>query len=374
VSVTIHSSYRRPFLRVGRSESVLPKRRASEVVHTVRGTMRRVVLSVAAVIVTCIGLFALPEASVATTTAPMTWSQTGPLDSTPPLGPDTHLQSVSCPQAGLCVAVDAGGNVLTSTSPTGGAGTWRRSLIDPGAWLAAISCPTESLCVAGDSDGNLVVSTDPTGGATTWSKVSVTPGVVIDAVSCPIASFCVAGTQAGQVIPSTNPTGGSGAWTAKGVVGPYAMVSVSCVTATFCAAVDAVGQILTSTTPSLGGLAWHPISPAGSGNIMLSVTCATTSFCAAGDNEGNVFTSTDPTGGVGAWTRGTGSEPSRAPPFHSAPRAIPWVTRSPQSIPLEGHRHGWQRLSTQRAPTTGRAGSPARRAASAPWSTRRATS
>ena len=145
-----------------------------------------------------------------------------------PLGPDTHMQSVSCPQANLCVAVDAGGNVLSSTNPTGGVATWKRSLVDPGTWLAAISCPTTSLCVAGDGDGNLVISANPTAGAATWSKVNVTPGVVIDAVSCPTTSFCVAGNRAGKVITSTDPTGGSGAWTAKGVVGPFAIVSVSC--------------------------------------------------------------------------------------------------------------------------------------------------
>jgi hypothetical protein len=119
----------------------------------------------------------------AATSGGLTWKSTGPIDDTPPLGAGTHMQSVSCPSATLCVAVDADGNVLTSTNPTGGAATWQRWLVDPGNWLASVSCPTTALCVAGDSEGNLVISTNPTGGTGTWSKVDATPGVIID--RCP---------------------------------------------------------------------------------------------------------------------------------------------------------------------------------------------
>ena len=159
--------------------------------------MGRGTTSIVAAIVVAIAMLALPTASVAATTASLTWSSTGPLDTTP-LGPDTHMQSVSCPQNGLCVAVDAGGNVLTSTTPTGGAATWQRCARRPWNLVGGDLLSDHIACVAGDGNGNLVISSDPTGGAGTWSKVSVTPGVVIDAVSCPTASFCLAGNEAGQ--------------------------------------------------------------------------------------------------------------------------------------------------------------------------------
>jgi hypothetical protein len=167
-----------------------------------------------------LGTLALPGTAGATPSPVLAWTSTGPIDSTPPLGDGTHFQSVACPSATLCVAVDADGNVLTSTNPTGGSSTWQRSLVDPGTWFASISCPSASLCVAGDGDGNLVVSSDPTGGVDAWSKDSVTPGAVIDAITCPTTSFCVAGNQAGQVITSNDPTGGMASWSAKAVVAP----------------------------------------------------------------------------------------------------------------------------------------------------------
>ena len=39
--------------------------------------------------------------------------------------------SQSCPSSGLCVGSDGAGRILTSTSPTGGAGAWSSSVVDP---------------------------------------------------------------------------------------------------------------------------------------------------------------------------------------------------------------------------------------------------
>src|SRR5271169_6663698 len=189
--------------------------------------MRRGTALLVATLVGLAGLLVAPLGAVAAPPPVLTWSSTGPIDGSPPLGAITHLQAVSCPSAGLCVAVDPGGNVLTSTAPTGGASTWKRWLVDPGTWLAGVSCPTTSLCVAGDGVGDILVSTNPTGGTGTWSKVSVVPGTVIDAVSCPTASFCVAADQAGDVITSTDPTGGNGFWSSNQVDGTSEIISIS---------------------------------------------------------------------------------------------------------------------------------------------------
>src|SRR5450759_3512373 len=85
------------------------------------------------------------------------------------------LTGVSCPSSGLCVAVDLGGNVVTSSNPTGGAAAWTVTHVDasnsfnctvPGyCSLYGVSCPSSGLCVAVDSGGNVVTSSNPTGGA-----------------------------------------------------------------------------------------------------------------------------------------------------------------------------------------------------------------
>jgi hypothetical protein len=50
--------------------------------------------------------------------SPLTWSE--PL----PLEPGAVLKGLSCVSTSLCVAVDNKGQVLTSTNPAAGVGTW----------------------------------------------------------------------------------------------------------------------------------------------------------------------------------------------------------------------------------------------------------
>jgi hypothetical protein len=55
------------------------------------------------------------------------------------------------------VAVDATGNALVSTDPSGGAGSWTVTRVDRVGSLNAVSCPSTSLCIAIDSTGHVVV-------------------------------------------------------------------------------------------------------------------------------------------------------------------------------------------------------------------------
>ena len=84
------------------------------------------------------------------------------------------LVAVSCPSASLCVAIDAAGEVVTSTEPTAHGTHWRVSTPLPGLpvgpdpnGLNAISCPSTTLCVA-VGGAHVAVSTDPAGGASAW--------------------------------------------------------------------------------------------------------------------------------------------------------------------------------------------------------------
>src|SRR5690349_11451612 len=115
-----------------------------------------------------------PIASPSPTTGPLTWSAPQRIDHQPPFA-GNRLEGISCPSGGLCVATDQLGNVVTSRDPIGGAAAWTVIHVDPtkdptseAANLSAVSCPNSGLCVAVDYSGNVVTSTTPTGGAAAW--------------------------------------------------------------------------------------------------------------------------------------------------------------------------------------------------------------
>lgn len=112
------------------------------------------------------------------------------------------LESISCISGPLCVAVDNGGDVITSTDPAGGAADWQAASITHHS-LTGVTCTSSAagpLCVAVDASGNEFDSTNPGGGADTWSETALdsgTPesyviGQALQAVSCATVSLCVA--------------------------------------------------------------------------------------------------------------------------------------------------------------------------------------
>ena len=102
--------------------------------------------------------------------SPLSWSGATNVDGS------HYLHAASCPSASMCVAVDgprdamdAAGDVVTSTNPSGGAAAWTVAHVDTGSNnIFGISCPSVSLCVAVDSAGNVLASANPTGGAVEW--------------------------------------------------------------------------------------------------------------------------------------------------------------------------------------------------------------
>ena len=82
--------------------------------------------------------------------------------------------SVSCPSASLCVTVgssDTGESEDVGVSTDPGSGSWSRYEI-PNANPGNVSCPTSSFCMlGGTNDGNVLISTNPAGGAGTWTPV-----------------------------------------------------------------------------------------------------------------------------------------------------------------------------------------------------------
>jgi hypothetical protein len=109
------------------------------------------------------GLLLCASDAAAELVGQLTWRSPVRIDSPstalPGLG---GLRAVSCPSVSLCVAVDASGDVVTSTDPAGGAGAWRVAHVDRNTqWCGnhsapcqvpfdGISCASASLCVAWD--------------------------------------------------------------------------------------------------------------------------------------------------------------------------------------------------------------------------------
>jgi len=181
-----------------------------------------------------------------------------------------HLAGVSCPSTHMCVAVDTLGNAVTSTNPTGGQAAWKTTHIDgtdcyigetsAPCFLFSVSCPVVSLCVAVDGGGNVVTSTRPTAGAAAWKVVNLVGDPAagapsMDGVSCPSTLFCIviATSAAGDsiVLTTNNPTGAASAWR-QANSGGTALMAVSCADSDHCVVVDQWGHVITSSNP--GGL------------------------------------------------------------------------------------------------------------------------
>jgi photosystem II stability/assembly factor-like uncharacterized protein len=221
---------------------------------------------------------------------------------------ETYISGVSCLSTPLCVAVDDTGNVLTSTSPTQEASSWRLTHVT-GVAPDAVSCVAPQFCVAVDHAGSVFSSTNAAAEPPTWTVAqNVDPTGGISAVSCVSTSFCVAVDYHGNVLSSTSPTGGPSAWTATKVDrnprspgGANAMYGVSCPSTSLCIAVDSAGNVLVSTNPAAATPVWTVRNVEGNVTIY-GVSCPSASLCVAADGGGNVLTSTDPTSeSASAW-------------------------------------------------------------------------
>ncbi len=245
---------------------------------------------------------AVSSRDVDTSTAPAqnTWT-IGVID------PSAPLLEVSCPDASLCVAIDADGYVFWSQNPAGGAATWVRSAhsIDTTAQITGLSCPNPQLCVAVDTRGNVLTSTSPVGGG--WPHVAVDVGYpgstdTLTAVSC-AASFCVAGDARGYLFTTSSPAGGGATWSTGVLVGDN-ISSISCLAGPLCVATGPY-EIASTINPTGGASAWnvHFNSNPETFSQPLAVSCAAARLCAGigTDDQGTGYAI------VSTFPRGPGS-------------------------------------------------------------------
>jgi hypothetical protein len=232
----------------------------------------------------------------------------------PTVPADPAINSVSCPSASLCVAVDSSGNVVISKAPTTGLSAWTVMSEAREDFLHSISCPTTNLCVAvgqGPHGDLTLASTDPSKGAASKWVETAQPGFGSDggpiAISCPTASLCVAAgaddSGISSVWTSTNPgKGATATWHSLKVGSTVGtdFLSVSCVGSSLCVAAGEHGQLATTADPSSGSSAsWHNATVAA--DDLVGVSCASSSLCVAVDTPGTTYTTTDPTSSTPSW-------------------------------------------------------------------------
>ncbi len=217
--------------------------------------------------------------AMSTSTPGSGWSSPSGVDAT------KKLAGVNCPSTSLCVAVDASGNVATTTNPAGNPPTWSVVNIDGSNDITAVSCSGTSFCLAVDSVGNALVSTNPTGGASAWSKSTADGTNDITSVSCPSTSLCVIGDTKGNVVSwnGTSFTSYASNPITPNVNGTRVGLSaISCEPNSACIMADSNGD-----TYSWYGTTWTTIPSTTVGNIVDAISCATVTMCVAVDQSGN---------------------------------------------------------------------------------------
>lgn len=248
----------------------------------------------AAVLALC-GAFALALASGSAVAAPtLNWTVAAPADG------GGHPTGVSCVSEALCVAVDDGGSVLTTTEPTAAKPKWTSAPVDSGQALSAVSC-VGSLCIAVDRKGNALASTDPTGGLSAWISKPIEAGHELTGVSCATASLCIAVDATGNALISTEPGHDSWRSTVVGIDVGDRLNGVSCSSASLCGAVDAAGGIVVSSELTGPASGWHRrlLDPAFA---LTSISCSAGGECVAVDASGDALASGDPGSPAPTWS------------------------------------------------------------------------
>ncbi|HXC24099.1 MAG TPA: glycoside hydrolase family 27 protein [Solirubrobacteraceae bacterium] len=204
---------------------------------------------------------------------------------------------VSCASESFCVAVDGGGNVLSTPDPTASHPSWSLVAKDEGKPLNGVSCAAGGPCVAVDDRGDALVGSGSS--VSPWSPPApIDGGSALTGVSCAGASLCVAVDAAGDVLSSPSPK--TAGWSAASIDSGHRLTGVSCSSQTQCVAVDDAGDVLSSANPAGGGAAWH--SQKVSSAQLVGVSCSATGSCLAIDSAGDAFASSDPSASDATWS------------------------------------------------------------------------
>jgi RHS repeat-associated protein len=229
--------------------------------------------------VTTYSAYDADDHQVATCTNPTVNSVNGTGDAWAGHCGQAGMESVSCPTAGWCMAIDNAGNALLYSS-----GTWSPTNIDPASPLTAISCYSETFCVAVDSQGHAI----SWNGAWSTNPTDIDGSTALTGVSCPTASFCGTVDTNGQFL-----TDSSGTWSTSpiDIDGEAPLAGISCTSATSCTAVDRYGYAIPL---SYNGTSWTTGTHVwiDQDQTLEGISCPAAGDCRAIDNQGNIFVET----------------------------------------------------------------------------------
>jgi len=211
------------------------------------------------------------------------------------------INAVSCPSAGFCLAVDGAGNAFISGDPAAAPASWvEYADIDlNGAPLDGVACPSSTTCVAVSTADGALISTD---GGAAWTPVAGTSGAQLESISCPSAALCVAlGGSTALTLTDLSEGGSVIADTAADSDSGGAFTGVSCVTDSLCVGVDDSGDAAVTTNPVAAD--WDAAVLTGSSDALDGLACPLSSLCVAVDADGNATFTTDPgDGGAAVWS------------------------------------------------------------------------
>lgn len=201
------------------------------------------------------------------------------------------ISALACPSTTLCVAGSTDG-LLVSSDPGGPASTWQLVFVPPASGhmapqVTSVSCPSPRFCAAVTLGGDLLTSSDPSGGPSAWTLTSLHipvgqfPNAFIPQVSCSSASQCVAiSTGSRMVFSTSDPGGGVDMW--KSVKFRRTLQTVACSGPDLCVLGDDRGDVRTSTDPTRGAKAWsfaHIFGKPGFVEDLHTATCGSERYC-----------------------------------------------------------------------------------------------
>lgn len=235
---------------------------------------------------------------------------TPPLLTEPPVPPAAlppewapAVYGVSCPTSAFCVAVE-GAAILTSSDPAGGTDAWKtiRLGLSPEDFLSGVSCASQSMCVAYEktrygimAGGRVMTSANPAGGAGAWHTATLS--YVPDSVSCVRPNLCLLGTRSGTVLSSRDPQRGADAWRAVKVWGERTprreddVPMVTCASTRYCLAGPLEAHDLTVLVRSSNptgtakyswpqvGYGFYPTRRRRRGALLDAGSCTQSGFC-----------------------------------------------------------------------------------------------
>jgi hypothetical protein len=193
-----------------------------------------------------------------------------------PIPTHSGILSISCPEAGICVGVDAlSGHVVNYSHERWSLGPRLASDAD----LGPIACPKVGFCITQDDGYPWRYQNGK------WSRGKrlevVSPTRAFSAIACAVPDFCIAAGSGDAFTYST------GQWSKGHPLGGFvynrrvAIRAISCASMSFCVALDNVGEELTYVNGR-----WSAGQEVDPGSLLDTISCPAPRRCVAVDEAG----------------------------------------------------------------------------------------